>query len=287
MAMAAVFLAIVPSLCAREATKDPSRGVNFYSVEREIALGKQLAAELERQVRLADDPILSEYVNRLVQNLARQSDVTIPVTVRIIESGDLNAFTLPGGHIYINSAMLRLTESEAELAFVLAHELGHVAARHATREASRDQLIQLGAIPMSVLGGWTGLALRQVSEPGAKLGLLKGEREFESQADRLGVDTLDRAGYDPEASIEVFERIEGAERKTPGRITRLGETHPLTAARIARTQKRLEEISGKRDAYIVNTSEYEEMRIRAVVLEERRAATEQTGPNLAKSAENR
>jgi predicted Zn-dependent protease len=137
-----------------------ARAVNLYTLDREIALGKQLSAEVERQAKLADDPILSEYVNRVAQNIARQSDATLPVTVRIIESGDLNAFTLPGGHIYLNSALLKLTESEAELAFILAHEIGHVAARHATREASRDELLRAGSLPLWILGGWSGVAVR-------------------------------------------------------------------------------------------------------------------------------
>ena len=280
-ATAALFLALPLALFAQDAGKDAAHGFNLYSVEREIALGKQLAGELERQVKLADEPILAEYVNRVAQNIARQSEVSIPVAVRIIESGDLNAFTLPGGHIYINSGMLRLTESEAELAFVLAHELGHVAARHATREASRDQVIKLSSFPLAVFGGWTGLALWQAAGSGAKLGLLKGERAFELQADRLGVDFLDAAGYDPEAAIDVFERIEATERKTPGHLARLSETHPITAERIAQAQKHLDQTAGRRAEYIVNTSEYEKMRLRAVALEQKRMATAQSGTSEA------
>jgi len=250
--------------------------VNVYSIDREIALGKQLSAELERQVKLADDPILSEYVNRVAQNIARQSDATFPVTVRIIESGGLNAFTLPGGHIYLNSAFLKLTESESELAFVLAHEIGHVAARHATREATRDQLLQAGTIPLAILGGWSGLAFRELTDAGGKLGLMKGARDFETQADLLGLDYLDRSGYDPSAAIDVFERIEGAEHKVPGRVKRLWSD----PSRIAASEKHLDEISGHRAEYVVNTSEYEQMRLRAVAIEERRTAQVDQDPHL-------
>jgi len=270
-AILAACLFVAGTLCAREAS--PSRGINFYSIEREIALGKQLSTELERQIKLADDPILSEYINRVAQNLARQSEIAIPVQVRIIESGERNAFTLPGGHIYINSAMLKLTESESELAFVLAHELGHVAARHATREATRSQLIQAGSIPLSVLGGWSGVGLRELASQGSKLGFLEGSRRFESQADRLGIDFMDRAGYDPAAAINMFERIEVTERKRPNRIARLYEDHPVTAARIDETQKYVNRLRA-RNEYILNTSEYEEMRVRAVALEQRRVAAE-------------
>ncbi len=268
-------------VCLFVAQTVPARAVNFYSLEHEIALGKQLSAELERQVKLADDPILGEYVNRVAQKIARQSDATLPVTVRIIESGDLNAFTLPGGHIYLNSAMLRLTESEAELAFILAHEIGHVAARHATQQATRNQLLQAGSIPLMVLGGWSGVALRELAPAAGRLGALKGARDFEAQADRLGLDFMDRSGYDPSAAIDMFERIEGAERKVPGRVQRLWSDHPITASRIDATQKQLNQIAGHRDEYVVNTSEYEEMRVRAVALEERRAAQVEQGPHLA------
>ena len=268
---------------ARDGGTDSSHNFNLYSIEREIALGKQLAAELERQIKLADDPILSEYVNRIAQNLARNSEAPLPIAVRIIESGDPNAFTLPGGHIYVTSAMVRLTESEAELAFVLAHEIGHASARHATRSASRDELAHLTSLPLSVWGGWTGLGVRQLAATGTHLGLLKGAREFETQADRLGVDYMERAGYDPEAAIDVFERIEGTERKTPGKLARLSGDHPITASRIADTQKYLNANTGKRPEYVITTSEYEQMRVRAVTLETKRAAEEgRTGPVLAR-----
>ena len=256
--------------------------VNLYSLEREIALGRQLADELERQVRLVDDPILSEYVNRVAQNIARQSEVRMPIIVRIIEAGDLNAFTLPGGHIYVNSAMLKLTESEAELAFVLAHEIGHATARHATRQASRDQLITLGSIPATIFGGWTGAALRQLVRGGSELGLAKSSRNFESQADELGLQFLETAGYDATAASDVFERIALTERQQPDLFNRLHSSHPLTESRIQHAQKILSTIASKRDEWVVNTSEYETMRRRAVEVEDKRIAAErrQTGPSL-------
>jgi predicted Zn-dependent protease len=271
-ALGMVCLLLAPAL--------PARSVNFYSIEHELALGKQLSAELERQVKLSDDAILSEYVNRVAQKITRQSDATLPVTVRIIESGDLNAFTLPGGHIYLNSGLLRLTESESELAFVLAHEIGHVAARHATREATRNELLQAGSIPLMVLGGWSGMALREFASAGGRTGAMKGVRDFEAQADRLGLDYMDRSGYDPSAAIDMFERIEGRERKIPGRVKRLWSDHPITASRIDAAQKHLNEIAGHRPEYVVNTSEYEEMRLRAIALEERRTAQVNQAPHL-------
>jgi beta-barrel assembly-enhancing protease len=244
-----------------------SAAANLYSLERETALGKQLAVEVERQVKLADDPILVEYVNRVAQKIAHESDLAFPVTVKVIESGELNAFTLPAGHIYVNTAMLRLTESEAELAFVLAHEIGHVSARHSTEQASVQQLTKIGTIPLVLLsGGWA----RALAELAAEPGLKKVAREFETQADQLGITFLARCGYDPTAAVDFFERIEGAERKTPGRVARLYGDHPITASRIGATEKRLNAIVGTRTEWVINTSEYEEMRLRMVAIEERR-----------------
>ena len=258
--------AAIAALCFVFAAPHSMHAVNLYSVEREIALGKQLSAEVERQAKLSNDAILTEYVNRVAQNIARRSDAILPITARIIESSGLNAFTLPGGHIYLNSGLLKLTESEAELAFILAHEIAHVSARHGTREASRDELLRVGSLPLAVLGGWSGMGLRELISASGRAGILKGARDFELQADRLGLDYLDRSGYDPAAAIDVFERIEGAERKIPGKVQRLWSDHPVTVSRIKATEKHLDEIAGHHDEYVVNTSEYEEMRVRALAI---------------------
>lgn len=284
--MAGVLLAW-PLLAAGGANRNnPAKGVNFWSIEREIVLGKQLAAELERQVKLLDDPIVDEYVNRVAQNIARQSDIPIPVTVRVIDSSELNAFTLPGGHVYVANGMLKLTESEAEMAFVLAHELGHVAARHATRQATRQEILQIGSIPLAILGGWGGLALREGAAVGSQLGYLKGARVFESQADLLGLQFMEKSGYDPTAAVDFFERIEAAERKVPNAVARLYETHPLPASRIAETQKRINEVLGAKAEYVITTSEYERLRQRIVKIEENRAAAPTQSPSLIKARPN-
>src|SRR5580658_8400486 len=146
---------------AKDKKKDPteigdrnvSKGLNFYTLDQEMALGKQLSIEVEKQAKIVDDPIISEYINRLGQNLARNSDVTIPVTFKLIEADEINAFTLPGGYVFINTGLLELSGNEAELASAIAHEIGHAAARHATRQASRDKLFSMGTLPLEVLAG--------------------------------------------------------------------------------------------------------------------------------------
>ncbi|MCU1258377.1 MAG: peptidase Ste24p [Bryobacterales bacterium] len=236
-------------------------GPNFFSVEKELALGQQLALEVEKQAKLYSDPILTEYVNRLAQNLVRHSDVTFPVTVKILDADQPNAFTLPGGHVFVATGLIRLSESEAELASVIAHELGHVAARHATREATRERIAGATSIPLVLLGGpIASLAARQA----IPLGFLKFSRVAENEADMLGLQYLYDTGYDPSAAVDIFERMEALERKRPGAVGQLFKTHPMTSDRIAKTQKNIDQMLPARSEYIVNTSEYEDIRKRLV-----------------------
>lgn len=265
MALAALCLSATAS--AGDKKKDPneigdrnvSKGLNFYSLEQELALGKQLAIEVQRQAKIVDDPIFSEYINRLGQNLVRNSDVTFPVSFQLIESDEINAFTLPGGHVFINSALVELSGNEAELASALAHEVGHVAARHATRQASRDRLINLGTLPLAVLAGPLAHIGANAMMP---LASMKFSREFESEADLLGVQYLWKAGYDPNASIDLFEALASTEKRQPGSVAKLFRAHPLTPDRIERTQKNIDRLLPSRAQYVLNTSEYEEMRAR-------------------------
>ncbi len=233
-------------------------GLNFYSLEKEIALGRQLALEVEKQVHLSSDPILTEYVSRLGRNLARHSDVRLPVTVKVIESDQANAFTLPGGRIFIDTGLIRLSETEAELAAALAHEIAHAAARHATRQATTNRIVQGATIPLIFLGPLPGLGAKL----GASLGCMKFARTYETEADELGLRYLSDSGYDPTAAIDMFERMEARERMRSKALGKLFSTHPATADRIAKTQKLLRNTLWAREEYVVNTSEYEEIRKR-------------------------
>lgn len=268
---AAVLVAAVLSICApafgKDKKKDPaeigdrnvSKGLNFYSLDQELALGKQLAIEVEKQAKIVDDPLVSEYINRLGQNLARNSDVTFPVTFQLIEADEINAFTLPGGYIFINTGLLKLSANEAELASAIAHELGHAAARHATRQASRNQLVSMGTLPLAVLAGPAGRLAVNAAVP---MAFLKFSREFETEADLLGLQYLWKAGYDPTASIDLFEALESTEKRQPGSVSKLFRTHPLTPDRIEKTQKNIDMLLPAREEYVLNTSEYEDIRSR-------------------------
>ncbi len=263
-------------------------GPNFYSIEKELALGRQLALEVEKQAKLFDDPIVGEYVNRVVQNLARHSDVTFPVTVKIIESDQPNAFTLPGGHIFIDTGLIRLTESESELAATIAHELGHVAARHATRQATQSSIANIATIPLVFLGGPVGMLARNGAGVAMPLTFLKFSRVFESEADDLGLQYMADAGYDPSGSVDIFERLESIERRKPGTIGQLFNTHPMTSDRIQKAQKNIQNKLPAREEYVVNTSEYEEVRSRLVgILNSRRTlAAAEKKPTLRRPGEH-
>src|SRR5260221_1806252 len=188
-------LVAVSSAVAKDKKKDPEeignrdvgKGVNFYSIEKEIALGKQLAQEVERQAKIVDDPVIAEYVNRVGQNLVRNSDAKVPFTIKVIDAEEINAFALPGGFFFVNTGVLLNADTEAELAGVMAHEIAHVAARHGTRQATRGQIINYASIPLIFMGGWTGYAIRQGAGLAIPLGFLTFSRGFESQADFLGL----------------------------------------------------------------------------------------------------
>ena len=240
-----------------------AKSIDFYSVPQEIALGHQMAVEVEKQAHVIDDPIVSEYVNRLGQKLANIAHPAFPVTVKMIESDEINAFTLPGGFVYVNSSMMKMADNEAQLASVIAHEIGHAAARHATRQASRNELGKMALIPLGAMAGWGGLAARQAAIAVAPMATMKYSREFETEADALGLDYLAQAGYDPEASIEMFERVASTEKKTPGRVSRLFLSHPPTGDRIRKTQAQIEKLRQQPGQdFVLNTSEFEDVRTR-------------------------
>src|SRR5690242_7172776 len=238
IALMAVAL-LVPVSFAKDKKKDPDeignrdvgKGVNFYSLEKEIALGKQMAQEVERQAKIIDDPVIAEYVNRVGQNLVRNSDAKVPFTIKVVDTDVVNAFALPGGFFFVNSGLILNADNEAELAGVMAHEIAHVAARHGTRQATRGTIINYASLPLVFMGGWAGYAIQEAASLAVPLGFLAFSRGFEKEADMLGLQYLDKAGYDPTAFVDFFEKIESLEKKKPGTIAKVFSTHPMTADR--------------------------------------------------------
>ena len=275
---AILFVSLSLSLFAADKKKDPDeignrdvgKGVNFYSVEKEIALGKGLAQQVEQQAKIINEPVIAEYVNRLGQNLVRNSDAKVPFTIKVIDTEDVNAFALPGGFFFVNSGLILKAESEAELAGVMAHEIAHVAARHGTRQATRGELAQLATIPLIFMGGWTGYGIQQAAQAAIPIGFLSFSRGFESEADMLGLQYMYKSGYDPEAFVDFFEKIQTAEKKKPGTISKVFSTHPPTEDRIQAAQKNIQVMLKERPEYVVTTSEFNDVKFRLAALHNKR-----------------
>jgi predicted Zn-dependent protease len=247
---------------------NPGNGINVYSLEREVELGRKMAADVERQASLLDDPVVVEYVNRISQNLVRNSDARVPFTVKVVDSHEINAFALPGGFLFVNTGMILRTHSEAELAGVLAHEIAHVAARHGTKQATRKEIVNYVSMPLVLAGGWLGYSLRQLVGLAVPMGFTQFTRGMERQADTLGLQYLYRSGYDPLAFVDFFERMGSLEKSRPGLVTRMFSSHPLTADRIRSAQRQIQRHLEPRASYVVDTSEFENIRARLAQLED-------------------
>jgi len=244
--------------------RNPGKGVNFYSLEKEIALGKQLAQEVERTSKMIDDPIVTEYVNRVGQNLVRNSDARVPFTIKVIDSDEVNAFALPGGFFYVNSGLILRAQEESELAGVMAHEISHVIARHGTKQATKADIIQIGAMAAMIFVpyGWAGYGIYEGMNLAIPLTFLKFSRDAEREADFLGIQYMYKAGYDPNSYVTFFERIQADEKRRPGTIPKVFSTHPPTPDRITDAQKEIARILPEKDEYIVTTSEFDNVKTR-------------------------
>jgi len=246
------------------------RGVgNWYSVEGQVSRGRVYAQQIESQIKLVNDPVVTEYVNRVGQNLVRNSDAQVPFTIKVIDSDVVNAMALPGGFFYVNSGLILAADEEAELAGVMAHEISHVAACHYAREMTRAQLMQLATIPLIFVGGAIGYGAYEASGLAIPMTFLKFSRNFEAQADYLGIQYAYRAGYDPSGLVSMFEKLAAMEKKKPGTISKAFETHPPTAERIEKSQEEIRKILPSKAQYVVTTSEFDEVKARLAAIENR------------------
>jgi predicted Zn-dependent protease len=250
--------------------RDVGKGVNFYSLEKEIALGKVLAQQVLQNARVIDDPVISEYVNRLGQNLVRNSDAKVPFTITVIEGDQVNALSLPGGFFFVNTGLIMTADTEAELAGAMAHEIAHIAARHGTRNATRQELMNLATIPLIFMGGWPGYGARQAAGVLIPIGFLAFSRADEAEADLLGLEYMYKTGYDPGGFVDIFEKILSLDKRKPGKVSKYFSTHPPTGDRIATAQKNIQELLKAQPQYVVTTSEFNEVKARLIALENRR-----------------
>jgi beta-barrel assembly-enhancing protease len=245
-------------------------GPEFYSLEHDIAIGKQLSQEVEKSAKFIDDPVVVEYVNRVGQNLVRNSDAKVPFTIKVIDSDVVNAFALPGGFFYVNSGLMLHADEESELAGVMAHEIAHVCARHGTRQETKSTIVQLASIPAMIFipYSWAGYAIYQGMNFAIPLTFLKFSRADEAEADYLGLQYMYKAGYDPNSFVSFFEKVQADEKKQPGTIPKVFSTHPPTPDRIEAIQKEIATILPAREQYIVTTSEFDTVKARLQMIEQ-------------------
>jgi len=242
-------------------------GLDFYSIDREIALGHQLSMEVERSAKLVTDPIVTEYINRIGQNLVRNSDARVPFTIKVLDTDEVNAFALPGGFFYVNSGLILAADDEAELAGVMAHEIAHVAARHATKNMTRAQIWNMASVPLIFIGGPVAFAISEVASIAIPMTYLKFSRDAEREADLLGLEYDYAAGYDPHAFVEFFEKLNVDGKKKHSALAKAFATHPMSADRIKAAQDEIRLYLPDRPEYLVNTSEFENVKARLVSLE--------------------
>src|SRR5579872_1583964 len=252
------------------------RGVgNWYTVEGQVARGRVYAQQIESQIKLVNDPVITEYVNRIGQNLVRNSDAQVPFTIKVIDSDVVNAMALPGGFFYVNSGLILAADEEAEMAGVMAHEIAHVCARHGTRNATKGNLLQMASLPAIFMGGALGYGIYEGMGLGIPLTFLHFSRGFEAEADYLGIEYMYRSGYDPSAFVSFFEKIQAMEKKKPGTLSKAFDTHPQTPDRIEKSQDEIRKILPAKQQYVVTTSEFDEVKARLAAIENRHKLLDQ------------
>ncbi|HEV2215332.1 MAG TPA: M48 family metallopeptidase [Terracidiphilus sp.] len=262
---------------------------NWYSTDTEIKMGRMYADEIDKSTHFITDPVVTEYINRIGQNLVRNSDCKVPFTIKVIDSDEINAMALPGGFFYVNSGLILNADEEAEVAGVMAHEIAHVCAHHAVREMTRMNYAQLGTVPLIFIGGWTGYGIYEAASLGVPLTFLHFSREFEGQADYLGVQYMYRAGYDPQAFISFFEKIQALEKRKPGLVAKAFSDHPQTPTRILHSQEEIAQILPPKAEYLVTTSEFDDVKARLARIENKRRLLDnrdKNKPSLRRASTN-
>ncbi len=257
------------------------------STEKEVRIGRELAAQVDREAKFIDDGVVTEYINRVGQNIVLHSDAKVPFTIKVIDSDEVNAFALPGGFFYVNKGLLLAADNEAELAGVMAHEIAHVAARHAVENNKKAELAQYAVlIPSILLGGGLGQLIYQGGGFASLLGFMKFTRGAEEEADKLGVQYMYASGYDPTAMATMFEKLESKNKKKPGFISKLFATHPAPPERRAASLA-LAARFPEREEYVISSSEFQKVKSRLLRLSNARATSSGALPGAEEGAPGR
>ncbi len=264
---------------------------NWYSTNWEIGTGKQYSMEIEKSSHLVTDPVVVEYVNRVGQNIVRNSDSKVPFTIKVLDTDEINAMALPGGFFYVNSGLILACDSEDELAGVMAHEISHVAAHHAAREMTRMNYMQIGSVPLMIFtqGTWTGYGIYEAAQLAVPLSFLQFSRQFEAEADFLGVQYMYKAGYDPQGMVSIFEKLDALQKHKPGAISRAFSDHPATPDRIDNVENEIATVLPARPEYMVTTSEFDTVKARLARIQNKRGLNDKKNgnkPTLRRTADS-
>ncbi len=252
---------------------------NWYSTRTELEWGSQIAQQVQKSAKIIHDPVIEEYVNRIGQNIVKNSDAKVPFTIKVIDTDEINAMALPGGYFFVNSGLILAADNEAELAGVMAHEIGHVAAHHQAREMTRMHYADLGMVPLVMVPGYgIGYGIYEASAFAVPLTMLQFQRDFEEQADWLGIQYMYKAGYDPQQMGDFFKKIEDLQKTKPGMISKTFATHPQTPERVTKTDHEIATILPPREEYVVDTSEFHAVQARLKRLENRRPLKKGVNP---------
>jgi hypothetical protein len=254
---------------------------NWYSTNWEISNGKQYSMEIEKSSHLVTDPVVVEYVNRIGQNLVKNSDAKVPFTIKVLDTDEINAMALPGGFFYVNSGLILACDSEDELAGVMAHEISHVAAHHAAREMTRLNYMQIGSVPLMIFaqGSWTMYGVYEASQLAVPLTFLQFSRQFEGEADFLGIQYMYKAGYDPQGMVSIFEKLDALEKHKPGALSKAFSDHPATPDRINAVEGEIATLLPARPDYLVTTSEFDTVKARLARIQNKRGINDKKGGN--------
>ena len=221
---------------------------NILTTEEEVQIGREAAREIERDLRLYNDPVVTAYVNGLGQTLAGYSSRSgLTYYFKVVDTDEVNAFALPGGWLYVNRGLITTAENESELAGVIGHEIGHVDKKHGARAISR----QLGAAVLldATLGGTDASASRRAGRQIAALffgvNQLSYGRDAEREADRFAVESTYAAGIDPEGTATFFQKLVAMQKSEPGQLAKMFSTHPPSRERVENVRAQIGELPAK------------------------------------------
>lgn len=233
---------------------------NLMSLQDEWALGQKLAADIALQLPLSQDPAVVGYVNEVGQRIVRQTEMAqMPWAFHVVNDPAINAFSIPGGHVYVNTGLITAAGNVSELSGVMAHEISHGVARHSTEQLSKAYGLEI--LATLVLGQNPAAyqtILAQIIGGGA---LARFSRDAEEEADKLGVHSMYRAGYNPRGMASMFEELLSREQRSPNSVARFFSTHPLTTDRIRKVTSEAQKLPARGDL-ITDDPNYQAIRRR-------------------------